>query len=126
MHIKLKRSPGIYLAGFMGSGKSTVGAALANQIGWDFVDLDAEIEQEEGEKISAIFDRRGETEFRRIEREAIRRRVRRIECGCPTVVALGGGEEPSRRFYVVLFGAPAMAVAQAQAHHAAVAARLPR
>jgi shikimate kinase len=91
MHIKLKRAPGIYLAGFMGSGKSTVGSALAAQLGWDFVDLDAEIEAREGEKISAIFDSRGESEFRRVETDAIKRRVRKIECGCPTVVALGGG-----------------------------------
>lgn len=91
MHIKLKRSPGIYLAGFMGSGKSTVGVGLANHLGWDFVDLDADIETHEGEKIASIFEKRGETEFRRIETEAILRRVRLIECGAPTVVALGGG-----------------------------------
>lgn len=91
MHIKLKRSPGIYLAGFMGSGKSTVGRRLADHLGWDFVDIDTEIEREQGEKISSIFDSRGESEFRRIETEAIKKRVRRIECGAPTVVALGGG-----------------------------------
>lgn len=91
MHIKLKRAPGIYLAGFMGSGKSTVGIALAAHLGWDFVDLDSEIEEREGEKIADIFDKRGETEFRRLETDAIRKRVRKIECGCPTVVALGGG-----------------------------------
>lgn len=91
MHIKLKRSPGIYLAGFMGSGKSTVGTALATALGWDFVDLDKEIEAAEGESIPSIFDSRGETEFRRLEREAIRKQVSRIERGAPTVVALGGG-----------------------------------
>ncbi len=41
MHIKLKRSPGIYIAGFMGSGKTTVGRLLAESLGWDFVDLDS-------------------------------------------------------------------------------------
>ncbi|MCU1325200.1 MAG: shikimate kinase [Bryobacterales bacterium] len=91
MHIKLKRAPGIYLAGFMGSGKSTVGTALAAHLGWEFVDLDAEIEASEGEPVAKLFDTRGETEFRRLEKEAIKRRVRKIECGCPTVVALGGG-----------------------------------
>ncbi len=91
MHIKLKRAPGIYLAGFMGSGKSTIGTALAAKLGWDFVDLDKEIEATEGESIPSIFDSRGEGEFRRIESDAIRRQVRRIERGAPTVVALGGG-----------------------------------
>lgn len=91
MHIKLKRSPGIYLAGFMGSGKSTVGTALAAHLGWDFVDIDKNIEVQEGESIPSIFDTRGEAEFRRIEKESIRQQVRKIERGIPTVVALGGG-----------------------------------
>lgn len=91
MHIKLKRSPGIYLAGFMGSGKSTVGMALAAHLGWDFVDIDKNIEVQEGESIPSIFDSRGEAEFRRIEKESIRQQVRKIERGVPTVVALGGG-----------------------------------
>ena len=91
MHIKLKRSPGIYLAGFMASGKSTVGLALAAHLGWNFVDIDKEIEAQEGESIASIFDTRGEAEFRRIEKESIRQQVRKIERGAPIVVALGGG-----------------------------------
>ncbi|HKD08103.1 MAG TPA: shikimate kinase [Bryobacteraceae bacterium] len=91
MHIKLKRSPGIYLAGFMGSGKSTVGQLLADRLGWDFADLDREIETEQGTTIADMFVTRGEPEFRRIETEMMRKWVRRIECGAPTVVALGGG-----------------------------------
>ncbi len=91
MHIKLKRTPGIYLAGFMGSGKSTVGKLLADQLGWEFVDLDAEIESRERSSISQIFEVRGEAEFRRIETDMIRHWVRMIERGVPTVVALGGG-----------------------------------
>jgi shikimate kinase len=91
MHIKLKRSPGIYIAGFMGSGKSTVGRMLAEKLGWDFVDLDAEIERAQVTTIAKIFVERGEPEFRRIETEMMRRWVRRIEGGIPTVVALGGG-----------------------------------
>ena len=42
--LKLKRTPGIYLVGFMGCGKSTVGHALSEHLGWPFVDLDQEIE----------------------------------------------------------------------------------
>jgi shikimate kinase len=91
MHIKLKRSPGIYIAGFMGSGKTTVGRMLADRLGWDFVDLDAEIEIEEHTKIAEIFEQRGEIAFRRIETAMMRKWVRKIERGMPTVVALGGG-----------------------------------
>src|SRR5258708_2440147 len=91
MHIKLKRTPGLYLAGFMGSGKSTVGRLLADKLGWDFVDLDAEIEAREQTSIGQIFELRGEAEFRRMETDMIRFWVRAIERGSPTVVSLGGG-----------------------------------
>ncbi|MGD0360370.1 MAG: shikimate kinase [Bryobacteraceae bacterium] len=91
MILKLKRTPGIYLVGFMGSGKSTIGRLLAERIGWHFVDLDAEIEAAEKTAIVEIFESRGEGEFRRLERETLRRHVRAIECGRPAVLALGGG-----------------------------------
>ena len=64
MHIKLKRTPGIYLAGFMASGKSTVGRALADRLGWGFVDIDAQIEAREQTSISQIFEVRGRREAR--------------------------------------------------------------
>jgi shikimate kinase len=91
MILKLKRTPGIYLVGFMGSGKSTVGLLLADRLGWHFVDLDVEIEAEQNMSISQIFEVRGEEEFRRLEHAAMRARVQAIECGRPTVLALGGG-----------------------------------
>ena len=91
MILKLKRTPGIYLVGFMGSGKSTIGRLLAERIGWRFVDLDAEIEAAERMRIVDIFETRGEAEFRRVEREKLREYVRWIECGRPAVLALGGG-----------------------------------
>lgn len=91
MNLRLKRTPGIYLVGFMGSGKSTIGRALARHMGWSFFDSDDEIEAAENTSISQIFDVRGETEFRRIESEIVRRHVRWIERGRPAVVALGGG-----------------------------------
>ena len=91
MILTLKRTPGIYLVGFMGSGKSTIGRLLAERIGWHFVDLDAEIEAAESMSILDIFETRGEAEFRRIEREKMRALVRAIESGRPTVLALGGG-----------------------------------
>jgi shikimate kinase len=91
MILKLKRTPGIYLAGFMASGKTTIGRVLAERLGWKFIDLDREIEVQQGASIAEIFDRRGEPEFRRIETEALRARIRAIQCGQPSVVALGGG-----------------------------------
>jgi len=91
MILRLKRTPGIYLVGFMGSGKSTVGKLLAVRLGWSFVDLDEEIVSQEGCPIPQIFDERGEAEFRRIERQALEKRVRQVSIGRPTVVALGGG-----------------------------------
>ena len=60
MILKLKRTPGIYLVGFMGCGKSTIGRALADEIGWRFLDLDEEIEKAEKCPISEIFEQRGE------------------------------------------------------------------
>jgi len=91
MDTRLKRAPGIYLTGFMGSGKTTVAQALADRLGWDFVDLDAEIEAQEQACIAQIFDTRGEAEFRRIETAMIQRWRDRIERCIPTVIALGGG-----------------------------------
>ena len=91
MILKLKRTPGIYLIGFMGSGKSTVGRMLADQIGWRFADIDDDVEAAAKTSITELFTERGEEEFRRFESEAIRQRVRRIQSGHPMVLALGGG-----------------------------------
>jgi shikimate kinase len=91
MILKLKRTPGIYLVGFMGSGKSTVGRALADELGWFFVDLDEEIERRENTSIAEIFDSRGEDAFREIETALLRERVRAVQGGRPQVVSLGGG-----------------------------------
>ena len=91
MILKLKNTPGIYLTGFMASGKTTVGRLLAERLGWHFVDLDEEIEAAEAMTIAQIFETRGEKEFRRLEHAAMRARVKAIEGGRPTVMALGGG-----------------------------------
>ncbi len=91
MILKLKRTPGIYLIGFMGSGKSTVGRMLADQIGWRFADIDDDVEAAAKTSITELFTQQGEEEFRRFESEAIRQRVRRIQSGHPMVLALGGG-----------------------------------
>jgi shikimate kinase len=91
MNLKLKRTPGIYLVGFMGSGKSTIGRLLAHRLGWDFFDTDDEIERGEKISIAEIFESRGEPEFRRIEAAVVRQHVQWIERGRPAVVAMGGG-----------------------------------
>ena len=91
MILKLKRTPGIYLVGFMACGKTTVGRLLTKELGWSFADIDADIETQAGMTITEIFDTRGESDFRKLEAEAIAARVHRIEWGDPTVVAVGGG-----------------------------------
>lgn len=91
MILKLKRTPGLYLVGFMASGKTTIGRSLAEELGWDFADIDEEVEAQQGTSISEIFESRGEAEFRSLETAAIRERVRKVECGRPIVIVLGGG-----------------------------------
>jgi shikimate kinase len=91
MILKLKRTPGIYLVGFMAAGKTTIGQLLAHELGWSFADVDEDIVAAQGSSIAEIFDARGEREFRKIEQEALRKRVAEVLRGRPMVVALGGG-----------------------------------
>lgn len=77
------------LCGFMGSGKSTVGRTLAELIGWEFVDLDEEIERQEGTSIREIFVEHGEPEFREIEHRLLTKLLASAQTR--TVFALGGG-----------------------------------
>lgn len=77
----------LYLVGFMGTGKSTVGRQLAKQMDFQFIDSDHEIERGQGKPVSAIFAEEGEARFRELEREFIERG--HPEHGC--VVACGGG-----------------------------------
>jgi len=88
---KLKLTPGIYLVGFMASGKTTVGRQLAYELGWAFADIDEDIEAEEKVPVPKLFEERGEAEFRKIETRAIQKRVKAVRTGRPMVVALGGG-----------------------------------
>lgn len=77
----------VYLTGFMASGKSTLGPILANTIGFDFTDLDREIENKLGKKVSDIFKTHGEQYFRDLEKEMIVSFSEREKM----VVSLGGG-----------------------------------
>lgn len=82
----------ICLVGFMGSGKTTVGALLARQLAWRFVDLDERIEQSAGLSIPQLFERFGEPAFRQIEADQLRGALGRAsELKEATVLALGGG-----------------------------------
>jgi len=77
----------ILLSGFMGAGKTTVGRLLAERLGVPFRDLDAMIEERTGRSVRELFESAGESEFRRLEREALA-----AACAVdPAVVALGGG-----------------------------------
>jgi shikimate kinase len=77
----------IYLVGFMGAGKTSVGQRLAQLLGRTFVDLDIAIEEREGIPIREIFSRQGEPGFREIERAELEK----VSRGRDLVVALGGG-----------------------------------
>lgn len=76
----------LWLVGMMGSGKSTLGPALAERLGRDFADSDLEIEAAQHRSISEIFDTDGEARFRDLERETLDRLA-----GRDLVVSLGGG-----------------------------------
>jgi shikimate kinase len=77
----------IYLAGFMGSGKSTIGPILANTLGFEFVDIDKFVEQKAEKRIVDIFGSEGEPAFRSIERASLVEVAARDHC----VISLGGG-----------------------------------
>jgi shikimate kinase / 3-dehydroquinate synthase len=84
----------VALVGFMGAGKSTLGALAAEKLGRRFIDLDRELERSLQQSIPELFEQRGEAEFRVLEREAT------LQALCnerPAVLALGGGavETPS-------------------------------
>jgi shikimate kinase len=102
MILKLKRTPGLYLVGFMGSGKTTVGPLVADELGWSFTDVDVDIVAEQRMSIPEIFEQRGEPEFRRLESELILSRVRIVQCGRPLVMALGGGAFTQKNNYELL------------------------
>ena len=82
----------IFLCGFMGSGKSTIGRGLADSLEWPFLDLDDKIEEIAGQEIPEIFEREGEAGFRTIERRALLEVARKFK----GVVALGGGSLQSQ------------------------------
>ena len=81
----------VFLVGFMGAGKTSVGRALGHRLGWPFEDLDDRIRAREGRSIEAIFRESGETEFRRAEYAALSALLAELPASPPRIVALGGG-----------------------------------
>lgn len=77
----------LYLVGFMGTGKSTVGRQVARQMGFEFLDSDHEIERLQGKPVSQIFATEGEARFRAMERDFIEQGHPAKKC----VVSCGGG-----------------------------------
>jgi len=81
----------VFLVGFMGAGKSSVGRALGQRLNWIFEDLDDRIEAREGRKVAEIFRDSGESEFRRAEHAALQQVLEELRGGSARVVAVGGG-----------------------------------
>lgn len=88
----------VVLVGLSGSGKSTVGRALAERLARPFVDTDHLIEQRAGVPIPRLFAERGEPAFRALERAAVTEAV----AGPPSVIATGGGAplDPDNRHHL--------------------------
>lgn len=77
----------VVLVGFMASGKTTVGAALARRLGWRLIDIDAELVARDGRSVQEIFAAEGESGFRRIEARAVDEALNERQ----VVVVPGGG-----------------------------------
>lgn len=77
----------IFLVGFMGAGKTTIGRLLAVKAGWQFVDLDDEIVQRSGQAIAQIFAEQGEESFRALETTQLQQLGNTVS----VVVSTGGG-----------------------------------
>ncbi len=77
----------IFLIGFMGSGKTTVGKQMAQKLGLTFCDLDQFIEEKQRKTIAEIFSEVGEDGFRQLEHNALKEVANRADC----VISTGGG-----------------------------------
>jgi shikimate kinase len=98
------------LIGFMGAGKSTVGRALSEQLGWAFEDLDERIERREQRKVAEIFREAGEAGFRKTEHIALRELLAEVRSGREKIVALGGGAFAQERNARMLAAADAVTI----------------
>ncbi len=79
----------VFLIGFMGAGKTTLGRALEGRLpGWRYIDLDEEVERHAAMSVAKIFAVHGEGAFRKMERRAL---AEAVECGEQLIVGCGGG-----------------------------------
>lgn len=78
----------IFLVGYMGCGKSTLGRRLARRLGVPFIDTDARVEEREGATVSDLFRYEGEQRFRKIEREVLDAAIAGNDSA---VISTGGG-----------------------------------
>jgi XRE family aerobic/anaerobic benzoate catabolism transcriptional regulator len=85
--IVVERQPSVALLGLRGAGKSSVGRALAERLGWPFIELDRRIEQESGLSLTALFELHGEQHVRSLEARVLATALAEP----PSVIACGGG-----------------------------------
>lgn len=78
----------VFLIGYMGCGKSTLGRRLARRLGVPFIDTDARVEEREGATVSDLFRYEGEQRFRKIEREVLDAAIAGNDSA---VISTGGG-----------------------------------
>ena len=83
----MKSKENLVFLGMMGSGKTSIGLIVSKKLNLDFIDIDEEIENELGSKISEIFIKNGENYFRNIEEKVTLRLLKKNN----TVISLGGG-----------------------------------
>jgi shikimate kinase len=92
----------VFLVGFMGSGKTSVGRTLAERLNWSFEDLDDRIAERERRSIAEIFRESGEAAFRQAEHSALLHVLEEVQGGTARIVALGGGAFAQKRNQVLL------------------------
>jgi shikimate kinase len=95
----------LYLVGFMGAGKTTIGRALSRRIGWRFEDIDERIESRARRSVASIFAQHGEPHFRQLERQVLGELLPQRQL----IIATGGGTfaEPDNRALMLADGAVA-------------------
>ncbi len=100
--IDRKFSDSIFLCGFMGTGKTTIGKKLAERVQAEFIDLDKEIEKKDGRSIPEIFSEDGEAYFRELEWRTLKTMLPETK----GIYALGGGSLQNQRVvdHIKLFG----------------------
>jgi len=78
----------IFITGFMGVGKSTIGKAISEKLNYPFIDLDEVIEKDQGLSIASIFEKHGEDHFRLLEEKMLQQIIKKSK---KAIFSLGGG-----------------------------------